>query len=225
MSDNEMWEAMQDEELPEKFDEAPDRFVERLDSDATLEEKRSAFDRLMDRAISKGPNKKVAKEFLAADDAEYEEADATETGTLIGTMSSGTTAATAVTHAAYPPYTTSTHGHSTVMPGGGMVGGGHVWAPTPTTPSWGTVPPAPVTPTPAAKPGKAKGVEQVPLPSKFTPKVLLAFLEENEGMEDGLVWAAHLLAEHFEMRLEDGEIRLVMEFSLRDHYGNNPSKD
>jgi hypothetical protein len=63
------------------------------------------------------------------------------------------------------------------------------------------------------------------MPSKFTPKVLLAFLEENEGMEDGLVWAAHLLAEHFEMRLEDGEIRLVMEFSLRDHYGNNPSKD
>lgn len=65
--------------------------------------------------------------------------------------------------------------------------------------------------------------ETVTMPSRFTSKTLLAFLEENEGAEDELVWAAHLLAKSFEMRSEGGEIILVMEFSLRDYYGNNKS--
>lgn len=217
MSDNEMWEALQDEELPDKF-------VERLDSDASIEEKRSAFDRLMERAKVVGPNKDKAKEFLAQDDSEPTEAD--EPTTLVGTMTAETAAVAAP----------SGHGHTTSVyaPGGMITSHSHTGSSiTPSGPLWGTTTTSPtwVTPAPAMPKGvptsaaKPKKVEQVPMPPKFTEKVLIAFLEEQEGMEDKLVWAAHLLAQHFEMRLEDGEIRLVMEFSLRDHYDNNPSED
>lgn len=211
----ELWAAAMDEELPERYDEAPD--------------KKTAFDRLMDRAISKGPNKAKAKEFLAEDDAEPSETE--EPTSLVGTM-------TAETAAVASP---SGYGHtsSTVYAPGGIVSSPHThttvgtpsssipWtspatvypAPGTGTMVWPTSPPA----TPAAAPKKKAA--QVPLPSKFTEKVLVAFLEEREGMDDELVWAAHLLSEHFEMRLEDGEIRLVLEFSLRDHYDNNPATE
>lgn len=214
MSDNEMWEAMNEEAYPEETE----AYKESLPSDASDEDKRAAWERLMDRAKVAGPNKDKAKEFLTEDDAEFTEV---EGPSLVGTMSTGTTTAASITHSSYPPYLTETRSHTTVMPGGGVT-----WSPA--SPIWSPTPPAsvPATPiTPAAKPGRVESVGQVPMPPKFTPKVLLAFLEENDGMEDGLVWAAHLLAQHFEMRLEDGEIRLVMEFSLRDYYGNNPSKD
>ena len=222
MSDNEMWEAMQDEELPEKYDEEPYRVVERLDSDASLEDKRMAWERLMDRARVAGPNKEKAKEFIDSDsDTETEESPRTIVGTMSSTSarpaytSGGIVGGGSHSHGTWvspsssPPYSPIPSGVGTgVVPGGGM--------------SWG-VPGSKPAPAPVEKPAKAK--DMIPMPPRFTEKVLLAFLEEEEGMDDKLVWAAHLLAQHFEMRLEDGEIRLVMEFSLRDHYDNNPSTE
>jgi hypothetical protein len=119
-------------------------------------------------------------------------------------------------------------GHSmSVTSGGGLFGPGGIttsppFAPYPstttTTTGWGTTLPA----TPPEK-TKSKKNKHVRLPPRFTQKVLLAFVDEDDPDETtNVIWAAHLTPEQIEMRLEDGELRLHIDFSLEDHHDNNP---
>jgi hypothetical protein len=71
-----------------------------------------------------------------------------------------------------------------------------------------------------------KRKKAVRLPRRFTSKVLLAFLNEEESdSEKDVEWAANLAVERVEMTLENGETKLVVVLSMEDIYGNNPEDD
>lgn len=118
----------------------------------------------------------------------------------------------------------------------GVVGGTPTWTTVGTAPGGGFITTHPSTttwPTPAI-PGypsttgpKSKRRSTVRLPSRFTEKVLLAFLEEDQSEDEknDVVWAANLAVERVEMTLENGETKLVVVLSLEDKYGNNPDPD
>ncbi len=122
---------------------------------------------------------------------------------------------------------TASHGH--LYSSGGIVGsppGYTTTTGTSSTPHWipSTFPMVPAPTTPAAK--KSSKDRFVRLPSRFTKKMLLAILDEEvEDGEDDVIWAANLMPEEFELRLEDGELKLHISFSLEDHYGNNDTED
>lgn len=68
----------------------------------------------------------------------------------------------------------------------------------------------------------------VNLPSRFTKKVLVAFVdEENPDNSTNVVWAANLEPDLIEMTNRDGEAYLTITLSLEDVYGNleDPNED
>lgn len=69
-----------------------------------------------------------------------------------------------------------------------------------------------------------KMTRNVLLPPKTTRKVLVAFLDEKEGEEDTIVWAAHLLLQDVSINMDEdpgSPDYMSMTFHLKDHYGNN----
>lgn len=77
-------------------------------------------------------------------------------------------------------------------------------------------------------PEKKKEGKIVRLPSRFTKKVLVAFVDEDNPDEaSNIVWAANLEPEMIEMVNKDGETYLNIKLSLEDVYGNleDPDED
>lgn len=75
---------------------------------------------------------------------------------------------------------------------------------------------------------KKKKKRVVSLPPRFTRKVLLAFIDEdNPDDSTNVVWAANLEPDVIEMSNSDGETYLTITLSLEDVYGNlkNPDED
>lgn len=73
---------------------------------------------------------------------------------------------------------------------------------------------------PTESPNKRR--KTVPLPSRFTEKILLAFIDENDPDNDtNVLWAAHLKPEFIEMTSEHGETFLKLTLSLEDVYGTD----
>ena len=82
---------------------------------------------------------------------------------------------------------------------------------------WGTSPSTTTVPVPTT----TKKSRMVNLPPKFTEKVLVAFIdEENEDDESNVVWAANLHPDLIEMVSEDGQLYLTIKLSMEDVYGN-----
>lgn len=102
-----------------------------------------------------------------------------------------------------------------------------------TTPSWVSPPFAPTTTGPFTtsspvspstwEPLRTKKVRRklVRFPSRFTSKVLLAFLDPDSPEEKNIVWAANLMPENIELVSDsDGSARLHITLSLEDVYDN-----
>lgn len=105
----------------------------------------------------------------------------------------------------------------TYSPGGGMVGGGgsmgYPWTTTTTTTGM---------PVAAPKPKKRPFVR---MPSRFTRKVLVGFLDPDEkDPSKDVEWAANLPLVDAEISMRDGKMELVLTLSLEDIYDNNPEE-
>ena len=158
-----------------------------------------------------------------ADEETYEIKDASGTTRRItagGLTGSSVLASSVATH------------HSGPFASGGFIGTGPGYphtAPLPSTFPWPTTTGTGTTfgpATPAAPAKKSLKDRMVRLPQRFTEKVLLAFLDEDEpDAKKDVVWAANLKVERVEMTLEGGETKLVVVLSMEDHYDNNPKPE
>lgn len=118
-------------------------------------------------------------------------------------------------------------GHSmSTTSGGSMFGPGGIYTSPPFAPTTTTTTTSPWgTPLPAVPPDPAKSKKNrfVRLPPRFTEKVLVAFVDEDDpDAATNVVWAAHLRPAAIELNSETGEMELVIRFSMEDHYDNNP---
>lgn len=123
------------------------------------------------------------------------------------------------TSAADPTKTTVFTGSGYPVTSGSIVSGSAGWTSIGSSPSY---PPYTSTTLGPFTAGTAKKVVRkiVRLPSQFTDKVLIAFLDPSVPEEKNVVWAANLQPERIEIVSEDGEMKLHLTLSLEDVYGN-----
>lgn len=140
------------------------------------------------------------------------------------------------------PEEPSPHLSGSAMPTPGKVPSGTITStPSGTLYKWGTptgissFPPSPTVPRGGVKtpmmghtdesPSKKKK-RMVNLPPRFTEKVLIAFIdEENPDDESNVIWAANLEPDFIEMVHDGEDTYLQIKLSMEDVYGNRLAED